>query len=64
MAGADERAPKSGRTRRDVVRSAVYVAPFILTLAAAPAFASKGTGGKGKGKGKGKKGGGWDSGWD
>lgn len=37
---------KPRRTRREVIRAAAYVAPAILTLAAAPAFAKKGTGGK------------------
>lgn len=30
-------------TRRDFVKRAAYVAPAILTLAAAPAFAKKGS---------------------
>lgn len=39
---------EAGRTRRDVIRAAAYVAPVVLTLVAAPAFAKGGTGDKGK----------------
>ena len=46
-------------TRRDLIRSAVYVTPVILTLAATPSFAKRG------GKyGKKKKRDRWDDGWD
>jgi hypothetical protein len=45
-----------GTTRRDLLRSAVYVTPVILTLAATPSFAKKGTG-KGKRDD-------WDDDWD
>jgi hypothetical protein len=34
-------------TRRDFVRKAIYVAPAIMTLAAAPSFAKNGSGKKG-----------------
>ncbi len=40
----DERTP----TRRDVLKTALYVAPVILTLAAAPSFAQAGSGDPGK----------------
>jgi hypothetical protein len=35
-------------TRREVIKRAAYVAPAILTLAAAPSFAKGGSGGYGK----------------
>ena len=44
-------------TRRKVIKAAVYAAPAILTLAAAPAYAKKGSGGK-------KKDSDWDDDWD
>lgn len=43
---------KTTPTRRDFVKRAAYVAPAILTLAAAPAFAKNGSGGKRKPKPK------------
>ena len=33
-------------SRREVMKKAAYVTPAILTLAAMPAFAAKGSGGK------------------
>jgi hypothetical protein len=33
-------------SRREIIKRAAYVAPAILTLAAVPAFASGGSGGK------------------
>lgn len=47
----------SSESRRDFVKRAAYVAPAILTLAAAPDFAKAGSvkgGGGGKDKDKGK----------
>jgi hypothetical protein len=38
--------PESTQTRRSFVKRAAYVAPVILTLAAAPQFAKAGSGGK------------------
>ncbi len=46
-------------SRRELLKKAAYTAPAVLTLAAIPAFAAKGSGnhrgGNGKGKGKGPK---------
>jgi hypothetical protein len=47
-------------TKREFLQKATYVVPAVLTLAAAPSFASAGSDskknkGKGKGKGKGYK---------
>ena len=39
----EERIMKSSDARREFVKRAVYVAPAILTLAAAPAYAKSGS---------------------
>jgi len=39
----DEAMPKNGTTRRDFVKKAVYIAPAIVTLKAAPSFAKTGS---------------------
>jgi hypothetical protein len=35
--------PPTGESRRDVVKKMAYAAPFVLSLAASPAFASSGS---------------------
>jgi hypothetical protein len=42
-------------SRRDLLKKAAYATPVVLTLAATPAFAGKGSKGKGRSKGKGPK---------
>jgi len=39
-------------SRREVLKRAAYVTPAIVTLAAVPAFATKGSGKPGRGSGK------------
>jgi len=42
-------------SRRELLKKAAYATPVILTLAATPAFAGKGSNGKDRSKGKGPK---------
>jgi hypothetical protein len=35
--------PQAGESRRDVMKKMAYAAPLVLSLAAAPAFASSGS---------------------
>jgi len=44
MEGRKECSPESGESRRDAVKKMAYAAPFVLSLAASPAFASNGSG--------------------
>ena len=46
MADKDTPILETQASRRDVLKTAVYVTPVILTLAAVPAFAAKGSGWK------------------
>jgi len=36
--------PQAGESRREAVKKMAYVAPFVVSLAASPAFASSGSG--------------------
>jgi hypothetical protein len=45
--GRDTGADRTADSRRAFIRRAVYAAPALLTLAAAPAFASTGSNGPG-----------------
>jgi hypothetical protein len=45
--GRDTGADRAADSRRAFIRRAVYAAPVLLTLAAAPAFASTGSNGPG-----------------
>lgn len=40
--------PQSGMTKREFVKKAAYVVPAVLTLAAAPSFASAGSNSHGR----------------
>jgi hypothetical protein len=40
--------PQSGMTKREFVKKAAYVMPAVLTLAAAPSFASAGSNSNGR----------------
>jgi hypothetical protein len=44
MEGRKECSPDAGESRRDAVKKMAYAAPFVLSLAASPAFASNGSG--------------------
>jgi hypothetical protein len=40
-----ESTPQTGESRRDAMKKMAYAAPIVLSLAAAPAFASSGSAG-------------------
>jgi len=44
MGDRKEFSPEAGESRRDAVKKMAYAAPFVLSLAASPAFASSGSG--------------------
>ncbi len=43
MEDRKESTPQAGESRRDAMRKMAYAAPLVLSLAAAPAFASSGS---------------------